>query len=69
MDVQQILPWGTPEEVRQEVRFMIDTYDRADGGCMITAGNGITPDNPVENLRAFFDETYTYGLAHRNQFA
>ena len=69
MDVQQILPWGTPEDVRKEVRFMIDTYDRPDGGCMITAGNGITPDNPVENLRAFYDETYHYGLAHRQQFA
>ena len=69
MDVQQILPWGSPDDVREEVRFMIDTYDRADGGCMITAGNGITPDNPVENLRAFFDETYNYGLAHRKQFA
>lgn len=69
MDVQQILPWGTPEDVRKEVRFMIDTYDRSDGGCMITAGNGVTPDNPIENLRAFYDETYNYGLAHRHQFA
>jgi len=68
MDVQQILPWGTPKDVRKEVRFMIDTYDRPDGGCMITAGNGITPDNPVENLRAFYDETYHYGLAHRAGF-
>ncbi|MHC4562989.1 MAG: uroporphyrinogen decarboxylase family protein [Planctomycetota bacterium] len=69
MDVQQILPWGAPADVRKEVRFMIDTYDRSDGGCMITAGNGITPDNPIENLRAFFDETYNYGLAHRQLFA
>ena len=68
MDVQQVLPWGTPEEVREEVRFMIDTYDRPDGGCLITAGNGITPDNPIENLRAFFDETYHYGQAHRKTF-
>jgi uroporphyrinogen decarboxylase len=65
MDVQQILPRGTPDDVRREVRFMIDTYDRPDGGCMITAGNGITPDVPVENLRAFFDETYEYGMKHR----
>jgi len=69
MDVQQILPWGSPEDVRREVRFMIDTYDRPDGGCMITAGNGITDDNPIENLRAFYDETYNYGLAHRRRFA
>jgi len=67
MDVQQILPRGTPDEVRREVRFMIDTYDRPDGGCMITAGNGITPDVPIENLRAFYDETYNYGLSHRRK--
>jgi len=65
MDVQQVLPRGTPDDVRREVRFMIDTYDRAGGGCMVTAGNGITPDVPVENLRAFFDETYEYGRNHR----
>jgi uroporphyrinogen decarboxylase len=65
MDVQRILPFGTPNDVRREVRFMIDTYDRADGGCMITAGNGITSDVPLANLRAFYDESYTYGIEHR----
>lgn len=69
MDVQQILPWGTPDDVRREVRFMIDTYDRPEGGCMVTAGNGITPDVPIENLRAFYDETYNYGIEHRQRFA
>ncbi len=68
MDVQQILPRGTPEDVRREVRSMIDIYDRADGGCMMTAGNGITPDVPIDNLYAFYDETYNYGLKHRQQF-
>jgi uroporphyrinogen-III decarboxylase len=67
MDVQRILPRGTPDEVRREVRFMIDTYDRPDGGCMMTAGNGITPDVPLENLRAFYDEAYTCGLSYRNR--
>jgi uroporphyrinogen-III decarboxylase len=67
MDVQQILPFGTPEEVRREVRFLIDTFDRPDGGCMITSGNGITPDVPLENLRAFYDETYAYGYEHRRR--
>ena len=67
MDLQQILARGTPEQVRQEVRFLIDTFDSADGGCMITAGNGITGDTPVENLRAFYDETYNYGVCHRRK--
>ncbi len=65
MDVQYTLPRGTPEEVRREVQFMIDTYDRPDGGCMVTVGNGVTPDVPLANLEAFLAETYEYGLAHR----
>jgi len=69
MDVQQILPFGTPDDVRREVRFMIDTYDRPDGGCMITAGNGITPDIPLDNLLAFYDESYEYGMEHRRRLA
>ena len=60
-DVQQIIPWGTPEDVRREVRFMIDTYQRPEGKLMLTAGNGVTGDTPVESLRALFDETITYG--------
>jgi uroporphyrinogen-III decarboxylase len=69
MDMQRILPRGTPQDVRREVRFMIDTYDRADGGCMMALGNVVTPDVPFDNLKALFDESYNYGLAHRSQFA
>lgn len=61
-DVQQVIPWGTPEEVRQEVRFMLDTYYRTDGRLMMTAGNGIKGDCKVESLEALLDETYYYGL-------
>jgi len=60
-DVQQIIPWGTPEEVRQEVRFMIDTYYRPDGRLMLTAGNGINQDCPLESLEALLDEVTFYG--------
>jgi uroporphyrinogen decarboxylase len=65
MDVQQTLPFGTPDDVRREVRYLIDTFDLPEGGCLIAAGNGITPDVPLENLLAFYDETYEYGSAHR----
>ena len=68
MDVQQILPRGTEQQVRDEVRFMIDTYDSPTGGCMITVGNATTADVPVDNLRAFCDEAYEYGIRHRREF-
>ena len=67
MDCQQILPRGTPEDVRKEVRFLVDTFDREEGGCMLALGNVATDDVPLENLRALFDEAYNYGLAHRQR--
>lgn len=60
-DVQQIIPFGTPDEVRQEVRFMIDTYYRSEGRFMLTAGNGITPDTTLESFEALLDESLRYG--------
>ena len=64
-DTQRTLPFGTPDDVRREIRFMIDTFDRPDGGCMIALGNVVTNDVPLENVHAMFDEAYHYGLAHR----
>lgn len=60
-DVQQIIPYGTPEEVREEVRFMIDTYYRPEGRLILAAGNNMTPDTPPESLRALLDEALRYG--------
>jgi len=60
-DVQQVIPYGTPEEVRAEVRHMIDTFYRPEGRLMMTAGNGITEDCSIESLEALLDECYEYG--------
>jgi len=61
-DVQQVIPWGTPEEVREEVRFLLDTYWRpGQGKCILTAGNGINQDCTLESLEAFFEEALSYG--------
>lgn len=60
MDVQQTIPWGTAEDVRNEVRFLYDTYGKYNSRFMITAGNGITSDCKAECLYAFIDEAYSY---------
>ena len=62
LDVQQVIPWGTPEEVRAEVRRLVDIYWRkGEGRMMLTAGNGINEDCTLESLEAFFDEAVQYG--------
>lgn len=69
IDVQHVLQERDPEGVREEVRFLIDTFDRPDGGMCIAAGNGIVAGTPFENIVAFLDEAVRYGTAHRTQFA
>ena len=61
-DVQKTIPFGTPEDVRREVRFMMNTYKRDDGRFLFTLGNGATPDTPIESLEALFDEAFRAGV-------
>ena len=60
-DVQRTIPYGTPEDVRREARFLIDTWARPDGRFLFTLGNGATADTPIPSLEALFDELFTYG--------
>jgi uroporphyrinogen decarboxylase len=60
-DVQQTIPYGTVDEVRQEVRHLFDTYYREDGRLLFTMGNGITGDTPIPSLEALYEEAYAYG--------
>ena len=69
MDVQHTLQTGTTEEVRAEVRFLMDTFDLPEGGMMIAAGNGIVSGTPFENIDAYLDEACKYGLIHRRKFS
>jgi len=66
-DVQHTLREGTPDQVRAEVRFLIDTFDRPEGGMCIAAGNGIVSGTPFENIEAFLDEAVVYGKEHRRR--
>ncbi|MGC9349758.1 MAG: uroporphyrinogen decarboxylase family protein [Anaerolineae bacterium] len=69
IDVQHALQEKDTEGVREEVRFLIDTFDRPDGGMCIGAGNGIVAGTPLENIAAFLDEAVHYGTAHRQRYA
>jgi uroporphyrinogen decarboxylase len=60
-DVQRTIPFGTPQDVRQEVRHLMDTFYRPEGRLLFTAGNGITGDTPLASLEALFEEAFAYG--------
>jgi uroporphyrinogen decarboxylase len=60
MDVQQLLPYGTPEEVRAEVRHLIDTLGKG-GGYVLGSSHSLLDDVPLENVLAMYDEAQRYG--------
>ncbi len=58
---QTTLPSGTPDDVRRQVREMIDTV--GDGGGLVLAPTHLVePEVPWENLMAFVDEAKRYGI-------
>jgi uroporphyrinogen decarboxylase len=65
IDVQHTLQEKNPDGVREEVRFLIDTFDRPEGGLCLAAGNGIVRGTPINNISAFLDEALRYGAEHR----
>lgn len=60
MDVQKVIPFGTPDEVRNVVRERIRTFSRPEGGLVLAAGNAILPDTPIENLRVYLETLREY---------
>ena len=53
IDVQQLLPYGNPQTISDEVRRRIDILGK-DGGYIVAPAHNIQPDTPVENVLAFF---------------
>jgi len=55
--VTTTLPHGTPVDVRDELRFLVENGPRT--GLILGASSSITPGVPWENLRTLVD-----GLKH-----
>lgn len=54
ISTQQTLPYGTPDEVREETRQVTEILS-PNGGYLIAAAQGIQADVPFENLCALVD--------------
>jgi len=57
---QDALSFGTPDDVREEVRRNIETFKR-DGGFVFNNVHNVQATVPVENLMAFFETHEKYG--------
>jgi len=60
IDTQRVLPRGTPEEVRAEVKKRIHDFAPG-GGYILAAVHNIQPDVPVENVIAMYEAGKEYG--------
>jgi uroporphyrinogen decarboxylase len=58
VDNQRILPFGTPEEVRAEVRACIDTLASDGTGYILAPCHNLQAITPVENILAMYDEAH-----------
>lgn len=57
---QTTMPFGTPEEVRKEVKKRIETVGRR-GGLLIAPGHMLQPGVSWRNITAFFEAVEEYG--------
>jgi uroporphyrinogen decarboxylase len=60
LDIQKLLPLGTPEEVREGVHKLLSTYGPG-GGYIFAPAHNIEPDSPAPNIVAAYDAAYEYG--------
>ena len=61
IDIQDLMPNGTPDQIRAEVKRRIDILGK-DGGFIIAPAHNIQDDTSVENILAFFDAVKNYPI-------
>jgi len=58
---QSILPFGTPDEVRAEVRHCIDDLASDGTGYILAPCHNLQSNTPLANILAMYDEAWHYG--------
>jgi len=61
IDTQHALPFGTPEEVREDVKSKIKTLAPG-GGYVLTSCHSIQKEVPAENVEAMYLSAQEYGI-------
>lgn len=60
VDIQEVLPFGTPEDVAEEVKLRIRTVGPG-GGLILAPAHNIQAEVPVKNILAFYRAAREYG--------
>ena len=59
-DTQEVLPFGTPEKVEENVKEIMQVMNK-NGGYIFAAAHNIQEDVPPENIVAMFKAARKYG--------
>jgi uroporphyrinogen decarboxylase len=54
IDIQGVLPHGTPQDVREHVRDRVEAAG-TEGGYILCTAHNLQPDTPLENVLALFE--------------
>ena len=65
LDTQHLLPNGSPEQVREEVRRLCDILGKG-GGYIIASSHVLMDDVPSENVLSLYDEARSYVRRNTN---
>jgi len=60
VSIQQTLPFGTPDDVRREVRDRVEALAPG-GGYIVCTSHNIQADAPLENVDALLEAYHAYG--------
>lgn len=60
MDIQRIMPMGTPKEIEAEVKRLVEVCGQG-GGYVLAPAHHIQADTPLENVFAFYEAAEKYG--------
>ena len=61
MDIQQVLPLGTPDDVRKMVKYAADNA-KPGGGYFFGSAHNIQADTDMQNVAALFEAYHEYGV-------
>ncbi|RPH97545.1 MAG: hypothetical protein EHM72_13495, partial [Calditrichaeota bacterium] len=60
IDVQELLPYGHPQQIKDQVRHCIKVLGE-NGGYIVAPAHNIQNDTPVENVLAMFEAVKSFG--------
>lgn len=61
VDNQHVMPFGTPEDVRAEVRHCINALASDGTGYILAPCHNLQGHTPLANILAMYDEAWQYG--------